>query len=274
MQSGGFSPASLFAGGQEGLWLEVVKPGGLYPASLFAGGTEGAWYDPSDLSTLFQDSAGTTPVTASGQPVGLMLDKSGNDNHATQAISAKRPIYTEGSGLSWLAFDGVGDTMATAAIDFTGTDKVSIFTGTQKDNNTSRMIAEFSSDAGDQAGAFFMITSSTYGSTSRGDASVSSNQRVDTNTVSGANTSVITALSDIPADSTIIRRNGSQEGEATGDKGGGNFGNYPLYIGSRNNSLLFLKGKLYGLIVPGKLASADEIASTEAYLAAKSGVTL
>ena len=203
-----------------------------------------------------------------------MLDKSGNGNHAVQTTSSKRPIYTEGSGLSWLAFDGVDDAMATAAIDFTGTDKVSIFTGTQKDDNSSRMVAELSSTFVGNKGSFFMLTSSTYGSTSRGDASVSSNQRVDTNTVSGANTSVITALSDIPADSTIIRRNGSQEGEATGDKGGGNFGNYPLYIGSRNNSLLFLKGKLYGLIVPGKLASADEIASTEAYLAAKSGVTL
>jgi hypothetical protein len=43
---------------------------------LFANDEEGAWYDPSDLSTLFQDSAGTTPVTTAGQPVGLMLDKS------------------------------------------------------------------------------------------------------------------------------------------------------------------------------------------------------
>ena len=116
MQSGGFSPASLFAGGQQGLWLEVVQSGELYPASLFAGGTDGAWYDPSDLSTLFQDSAGTTPVTASGQPVGKMLDKSGNGNHATQATAAARPIYTEGSGLAWLAFDGVGDFMAEESI--------------------------------------------------------------------------------------------------------------------------------------------------------------
>ena len=46
------------------------------PASLFAAGEVGAWYDPSDLTTLFQDSAGTTPVTAVEQPVGLMLDKS------------------------------------------------------------------------------------------------------------------------------------------------------------------------------------------------------
>ena len=44
--------------------------------SLFANDEEGAWYAPSDLSTLFQDSAGTTPVTTAGQPVGLMLDKS------------------------------------------------------------------------------------------------------------------------------------------------------------------------------------------------------
>lgn len=46
------------------------------PIMLFANGEQGAWYDPSDLSTLFKDAAGTIPVTASGDPVGLMLDKS------------------------------------------------------------------------------------------------------------------------------------------------------------------------------------------------------
>ena len=42
---------------------------------FFANGEKGAWYDPSDWSTLFQDSAGTTPVTAVNDPVGLMLDR-------------------------------------------------------------------------------------------------------------------------------------------------------------------------------------------------------
>ena len=46
------------------------------PSNLFSANEVGVWYDPSDLTTLFQDSAGTTPVTAEGQPVGLMLDKS------------------------------------------------------------------------------------------------------------------------------------------------------------------------------------------------------
>ena len=64
------------------------------PASLFRNSEQGLWYDPSDLSTLFQDSAGTTPVTAVEQPVGKILDKSGRGNHATQATSASRPVLS------------------------------------------------------------------------------------------------------------------------------------------------------------------------------------
>ena len=36
------------------------------------------WLDASDLSTLFTDSARTTPVASSGDPVGGWADKSGN----------------------------------------------------------------------------------------------------------------------------------------------------------------------------------------------------
>lgn len=54
----------------------------------------GALFDPSDLSTLLQDAAGTIPVTAVEQPVGKMLDKSGNGYHATQSITASRPVLS------------------------------------------------------------------------------------------------------------------------------------------------------------------------------------
>jgi hypothetical protein len=43
---------------------------------LFAANEPGVWFDPSDLSTLYQDAAGTLPITGVEQPVGLMLDKS------------------------------------------------------------------------------------------------------------------------------------------------------------------------------------------------------
>jgi hypothetical protein len=77
-----------------GIGLRLGMLGSVFsPANLFSSNEQGAWYDPSDLSALFQDSAGTTAVTTAGQPVGKMLDKSGNDNHATQATSAARPAY-------------------------------------------------------------------------------------------------------------------------------------------------------------------------------------
>lgn len=70
-------------------------------AELFAGGVPGAWFDPSDLSTLFQDAAGTLPVTAVEQPVGLMLDKSSplgpNLAPSTGSLSGWTLIQTGGA---------------------------------------------------------------------------------------------------------------------------------------------------------------------------------
>ena len=81
--------------------------------ALFAGGKQGAWYDPSDKSTLFQDVAGTVPVTKDGDPVALMRDKSGNGNHATQTVSTARPIYKTDGILHWLKPDGVDASLFT-----------------------------------------------------------------------------------------------------------------------------------------------------------------
>jgi hypothetical protein len=86
-------PVTLVASGGEPVTL--LNPNGTlwdFPFSLFLSGAQGAWYDPSDFSTLFQDSAGSTPVTAVEQPVRLMRDKSGRTNHATAPNDASRPV--------------------------------------------------------------------------------------------------------------------------------------------------------------------------------------
>ena len=69
----------------------------------------GAWFDPEDMSTMFQDAAGTIPVTAVGQPVGKILDKSGNNYHASQPITASRPTLVQINGMYGLRFDGIDD---------------------------------------------------------------------------------------------------------------------------------------------------------------------
>ena len=60
----------------------------------FSGGAPGWLYDDTNQSTLFQDSAGTSHVTALEQPVGLQLDLSGRGNHRYQPTSANRPTWS------------------------------------------------------------------------------------------------------------------------------------------------------------------------------------
>ena len=90
----------------------------------------GAWFDPSDLSTLYQDAAGTTPVTAVEQPVGKMLDKSGNGYHATQSITASRPVLSARKNIllatEALATQSVTTLAATYTLSFTGTGSVTL----------------------------------------------------------------------------------------------------------------------------------------------------
>lgn len=67
-------------------------------AHIFATHT-GIWYDPQDLTTLFQDAAGTLPVYRPGTglvdpPVGLMLDKSGGGYHASQSTPTYSPTLS------------------------------------------------------------------------------------------------------------------------------------------------------------------------------------
>ena len=66
-------------------------------AQIFSANEQGAFYVPKPIvngtQALFQDSAGTVPVTADGDPVGRMLDQSGNGNSAAQSTSAARPTY-------------------------------------------------------------------------------------------------------------------------------------------------------------------------------------
>ena len=72
-------------------------------SSLFGAGEPGAIYIPIPVvlgaQSLFQDAAGTVPVTADGDPVGKMIDQSGNGNHALQDNSSKRFIYKAGDAL-------------------------------------------------------------------------------------------------------------------------------------------------------------------------------
>lgn len=56
--------------------VNTANVGAWTPSTIFSAAEPGVWYDTDDYAAMFQDSAGTTPITGAGQPVGLLLDKS------------------------------------------------------------------------------------------------------------------------------------------------------------------------------------------------------
>lgn len=109
------------------------------PSDLFNNGENGGWYDPSDLSTLWQDTAGTTAVTTSGQSVARIDDKSGSGHHLTQATAASRPTYQTSGGLHWLDFDGTDDYLQETSFTASITDSGGALAVSSASNNAEKI---------------------------------------------------------------------------------------------------------------------------------------
>jgi hypothetical protein len=252
---------------------------GFSPLSLFAAGEQGAWYDPSDFSTLFQDSAGTTPVTAVGQPVGKILDKSGRGNHQIQATTTSRfTVQQDGSGFFYFNVDGVDDSSSSAAtVNLSATSQLQFWAGVRKNSDASAgILAELTTSAAN-AGSFGVQAPNSAG-----------NYRfeVDGSVVTGRNATTYTApisnvlscafdtgagvnLNILPRIDGVVPTLSSSVSSGTG-----NLSNATLYIGARAGAGIFFSGRIYQMIIRGVLCTAAEISNCERYIGSKMGIAL
>lgn len=267
---------------------DILSSNGFSIKSLFSNGEQGFFYDPNDLSTMWQDQAKLLPVTGAGQPVWHILDKSRNNNHAFATGSASRPILQRNAttGAYYLVFDGADDFLKTSNIDFTATDKISLFVG-QKTNVPSSLgaLVETGSNYGNPTGGFGLFVPS--GATSEG----------STPTVSGGIsggggifnigsilvntfTSTVSLRADLSKalknDQVQLRVNGEDKvpNSSSTVVAGSKFSNVPVYIGRRGGTTLPFNGHLYSLIGVGRLSTDNETAAIEKELAKRTGVTL
>jgi len=239
------------------------------PLSLFSGGKQGGWYDPSDLSTLWQDDARTTPVTTDGQTVGCIDDKSGNGNHLTQATAGLRPQYKTSGGLHWLEFDGTNDFLSNSNVNFTGTNKVTAYLGCETDSVTGfHGVYSFNYSA---TGGFWTFLnssgliqgiqgSSPYCSVTYAIPIVASTKYVHVNRFDLSATTVREAVK--------FRSNTFPESTntTTGSVSGGNFANATLMLGRTNTT--YFDGKIGSFIVVGDIDESS-IRNKEEYVNVK-----
>lgn len=246
---------------------------------LFSSGEKGVLYDFSDLSTLFQDSAGTIPVTDSGQSVGFVLDKSGNGNHLFQTDSAKRPILQrDDNGRLYLLFNGSTTFMKTNTINAGSYNKAQMFSAVRKLVDAVQIIAEYSPAAESYTGTIHMASLAsperfqfwTNLGTSRGLYSTSG--------VLAPQTAILTGTVDGAAPLGQFRMNGNLMEQTTLSAGAGNYQNHVLWVGIRGEYEVNypFNGRLYGLILRFSPTNLDNltIAGVETWLANKTGISI
>jgi len=226
------------------------------PATLFQAGQPGAWYDPSDLSTLWQDTAATVPVTASGQSVARVNDKSGNGKHLTQATAANCPTFqVDTSGNAYLLFDGLANSLsATLSLSFPF-DRISAIR--QVSWASGRHLF-----SGGSAGVLYQSNASPKIRMLDG-ATGPMNDKLPV----GAN-GVVTERH-IANMQQIAVNNGPY---VTGDAG--STAPSSMTVGAKPNLSLFANIRLYGFLARAGSLSAEEISGARNWLAAKCGVTL
>jgi hypothetical protein len=247
------------------------------PGILFANGEQGAWYDPSDLSSMFQDSGGTTP-SAVDAVVGLIRDKSGRGNHASQSTTASKPVLRQSGSRYYLEFDGIDDYLATSAIDFSSCSQISVFAGIRKVADTTACLLELTANADTTNGGFYIVpvlTGQVY-KCSVGGSLALKNQR-NYGPYPAPVTQVITACFKAGATGSSsalsFRVNGSaDEGvNASSAADSGNLANAAFYIGRRDGTLLPFTGRVYGMILRTGVSDTASINRAEAWVNAKTG---
>lgn len=235
-------------------------------------------FDVSRASSRLQDVAGSTLVTADGQPIGRLNDASGAGNDIAQPVAASMPLYRTDGVLHWAEFDGSNDSWKSLAnLDMSATNKVTVIAGVRKlsDANGGAPVVEFSANYSANAGTFALFAPVSVtpsigflaGGTTRVVAQATSGYAAPVSLV-------LSGISDIAAPLVRIRANGAAVIGSASSQGTGNLGAYPLFIGRRNDASLPFNGRLYGLLIIGRLLTTDELSLCERWMASKTGVAL
>lgn len=251
----------------------VPSVGAFTPADLFAASEKGGWWDPSDFSTMFQDTAGTIPVTATGQAVARINDKSGNAKHLLQATVGSRPtLQQDGAGNYYLDFDGVADFMSVASFDLSTTAAATAIAGVRKTSDAATgVIFEHSSSSTFTNGTIAMFSALSSGAnfafrhkgTAGGDSTTTGN--------AAPMLAVLLGVGNISTDLNQISVNGGLAARSTLDQGTGNLRNDTFYVGMRGGTTLPFAGRLYGLIITGAEISAALRVTASAWMNQKTG---
>lgn len=248
------------------LWGNAGSRAGVSPAAvsglLF-------WADPSNLGTLFTDTAGTTPVTADGQYVARINNAAGGSLFASQATANFRLKYRTSSGLHWLEVDTTDGSVLDA---YTLSAAISL-----TDNMTIYHSGLRSAAAGNNIGIGDTPTEARY----------SAWWTTDNKIYAGLPTGLITGAADTGTGGFLLTTRRSNTGPTlTVRKNAAEYLNTSTGVGATAGSMQYLfrvsgtyhsiNNRVYGLAVYSSAHAngSTELAQLETYFGGKAGLTI
>jgi hypothetical protein len=227
-----------------------------YPTDLPVKGGLALWLDASD-DTTFSYSSGTS--------VSQWRDKSGNNFHATQALSANQPSRsTTQNSRKTVNFDGTNDTVTIP--NFVCNSEISIFVVS---NCGTTLLIEHSTDTNSNQGFYFYGGGNGMIYITRSTGSIISN----TNWLSGGY-SIASAVNSTGLD-LLTYKNGTQQTIITDGRSSltNSFVTNTLYIGSRGANSLWSSGPIAEIIIYNRKVTNAERNLIHTYLGQKWGIS-
>lgn len=231
------------------------------------------------VSLTFTPTAGSLTLTVSGSVTFAQLEEgSARSNYQRVVVAGTVVDCTEaGRADCWYLDFSSSKWMQTAAIDFTGTDEMTVIAGVRKLADLTRFLIELSVNSESNNGAFGVLAAGTvtptYGLTHRG-ANSTTRYATTPETYISPITNLLTFRGDLSSSVSQLYVDTVLAASSALALGGGNYGNYALYIGSRGGSSVFFNGHLYSLIVRGKTTEGSKLTGAERFVARKTGLTI
>lgn len=236
------------------------------PLQIF-GSNLRVWFDVQDLSTMWQDTAATTPA-AVGSVVAKQFCKTNSSFYRQQTVSGEEPILRQASnGAYYLESDGSNDGMVTPSIDFTNTDKIAVFAAVRKASDAAGgLVVELSASSDINNGSFQLRAPRTAAANYMFSSKGTILREAIASSYTAPHTAVLVAEGDISGDSVVLRVNAASPVSTTTDQGTGNYGNYSLYYYRRGGVSIPFNGGDYGSFIVDSLPSVLAREQAAAYL--------
>ncbi len=241
-----------------------------------AGAAAAAVPTPGQVSGLVGWWRASTLALADGDPISSFTDGSGSGNHLTASGTA-RPTFKTNivNGLAVARFDGVNDAMSVATFNPGATAALTVFAVLSATSGGDRIVAELSDNATSNTGAFAFVraTSNIVTTFCRRTGINSCNS---TRTVTTTPRVVVATFDMALASGEAVNWvDGNQGAQSTNSNNSGNFGTtFPLRVGARGASSLWLAGDIAELGIYNRALTAAELTLLQLHLGARYRISI